>query len=552
MTSVKLTGSFVSIDQSNINTNKTSVQQLVDIVQTDISSVTQSTRKSYEVFTSGGVNQEAITSSLFQTVYDQEFNLGTSNPLFDISIGSFLEKTVSSGNTVLDVNGLTPTQDGGGKLIFTNSEKTPMMREKVNVYRQFAQNLLGNADSSFFLPHDATSEDTLTTNPDNFLTRNKKIRGAIFICFRRLFTRDNIKKGTVGLRLFKKSNRLFSEFVSTTTTDRVVGSQTTNIDTEITQTLSGSDTQIITDVLSATNLTVSPVAGEVSTLTDPSGNKVGVIFYDSGIVVLDVERVFDSEQYIRGEINSTRQTTKTFDANGPFAIWGRKSGENAGAERWYYPVYTANDSASSRIEISSFTPVDTSDVSESSTVSWWYHNSGDNQINSVNGSTTRPASGLYPVWSSMTSTQRTNYYLQSGITSFEYSNGKTLHNGKLYPSLWVSGTVDGVLDHICNTRFGRGNISAITFRNETVINSSLIFCRAAPSQLNYSTNPTFTNSDGEIVTVDRDDPNSNSFCFITTVGLYDASGDLLAVAKTSRPIEKNPETDLSIRIRLDY
>ena len=43
-----------------------------------------------------------------------------------------------------------------------------------------------------------------------------------------------------------------------------------------------------------------------------------------------------------------------------------------------------------------------------------------------------------------------------------------------------------------------------------------------------------------------------SFSFITTVGLYDANDNLLAVAKLSRPIEKNDEKDLTVRVRLDF
>ena len=80
-----LTGSFITIDESNKNTSKSSIQQLVDIVQSDIASVSGTTRKSYEVFASGGLNLSSIKSSLYQTVFDQDFTLGTSNPLFDIS-----------------------------------------------------------------------------------------------------------------------------------------------------------------------------------------------------------------------------------------------------------------------------------------------------------------------------------------------------------------------------------------------------------------------------------------------------------------------------------
>ena len=42
------------------------------------------------------------------------------------------------------------------------------------------------------------------------------------------------------------------------------------------------------------------------------------------------------------------------------------------------------------------------------------------------------------------------------------------------------------------------------------------------------------------------------YSFITTVGLYDAADNLLAVAKTSRPIENTHQTDLTFRIRLDF
>ena len=36
-----------------------------------------------------------------------------------------------------------------------------------------------------------------------------------------------------------------------------------------------------------------------------------------------------------------------------------------------------------------------------------------------------------------------------------------------------------------------------------------------------------------------------SFAFVTTVGLYDANEELLAVAKLSRPVEKNVEKGLN-------
>ena len=43
-----------------------------------------------------------------------------------------------------------------------------------------------------------------------------------------------------------------------------------------------------------------------------------------------------------------------------------------------------------------------------------------------------------------------------------------------------------------------------------------------------------------------------AFTFVTTIGLYDDNENLLAVAKLSRPVEKNDEKDLTFRIRIDY
>ena len=49
-----------------------------------------------------------------------------------------------------------------------------------------------------------------------------------------------------------------------------------------------------------------------------------------------------------------------------------------------------------------------------------------------------------------------------------------------------------------------------------------------------------------------DKNSTESFSFVTTVGLYDANEKLLAVAKLSRPVEKNDEKDLTFRVRLDF
>ena len=74
-------GSFKKISPEDIKTTKSVLNQLVDAIQEDVSG--SSTRRAYQVFVTGGVGP-GVTSSLFQTVYDQDFTLQTSNPMFDI------------------------------------------------------------------------------------------------------------------------------------------------------------------------------------------------------------------------------------------------------------------------------------------------------------------------------------------------------------------------------------------------------------------------------------------------------------------------------------
>jgi hypothetical protein len=121
------------------------------------------------------------------------------------------------------------------------------------------------------------------------------------------------------------------------------------------------------------------------------------------------------------------------------------------------------------------------------------------------------------------------------------------------PDLLVSASIDDIVDHVCSVRFATGSSTGITFQNVTTINSTLVFCRASADEFNYSANPTFTDADSRIVVIDQgQEDTQQSFTYITSVGLYDANDNLLAVGKLSRPIEKSPERDLTLRVRLDF
>ena len=67
--------------------------------------------------------------------------------------------------------------------------------------------------------------------------------------------------------------------------------------------------------------------------------------------------------------------------------------------------------------------------------------------------------------------------------------------------------------------------------------STYTFVRARNSELNYSENPSFiSGSTGEVL---YSQFINNPQTYITTIGLYNDSNELLAVAKLSRPLLKD-------------
>lgn len=87
-------------------------------------------------------------------------------------------------------------------------------------------------------------------------------------------------------------------------------------------------------------------------------------------------------------------------------------------------------------------------------------------------------------------------------------------------------------------------------RSAETISSTHYFVRLRNKEFNYSNNPTFFNADTGVLTQStfRDDPR----VYITTVGLYNDSNELLAVAKLSKPVRKSFDEELLLRVRLDF
>lgn len=138
-------------------------------------------------------------------------------------------------------------------------------------------------------------------------------------------------------------------------------------------------------------------------------------------------------------------------------------------------------------------------------------------------------------------------YYQAGIValasgSFDAAVIDT--DGNDIENAMVSSSINKIADGI------RNRIQTLSFNNTTELNSSIYFCRANHNEFNYSSNPTYLNN-GKIV-VKNDDIMTPPRSYVTTVGLYSADNELLAVAKLSEPLKKTPENEVTLRVRLDY
>lgn len=444
---------FKEISAADVKTSRSVLNQLVDVIQEDISG--SATRRTYQMWVTGGIGP-GVTSSLYQTVYDQDFSLQTANPILDMTCGLWV-----SGSTVLSCSsGL----DANGKMLFPSSSL--MMREKIDIYKQYAASLLGNADAAFATPFGSSTATDLAD-------------AVVFLSFKRLFTRDKIKRETFALKMYASASE--TQFPDCGQEQYLLPSAQSGADApalsianswwgspNLNKTSTGS-VKIYTDFGSSANRRRT-FGGEVGDLVDSSDTtkKIGLVFYDAGTIVLNVARAINAAQYASGTIDGMTATAGATNANVP---------------------------------------------------------RGKMVLGHGNGTMTR--------WSA--------------------DDANLGSKAQFVPDLFTSGSIDDIVKHFATARFSSGSLTATTFQNNTNINSTLIFCRATADEFNYSSNPTYTDTNNRIRVIDEGQEDvQRSFSFITTVGLYDVNDNLLAVAKLSRPIEKNDEKDLTVRVRLDF
>jgi hypothetical protein len=117
------------------------------------------------------------------------------------------------------------------------------------------------------------------------------------------------------------------------------------------------------------------------------------------------------------------------------------------------------------------------------------------------------------------------------------AGGLTFENG-------ITGsTIGTIADRVRNRMYN------VSFNNTTELNSTIYFCRIDSGEFNYSSNPTYLSASQMVV---KQVPSDPPVAYFTTIGLYSADNELLAVAKLSEPFRKDPSTSQTFRVRLDY
>ena len=91
---------------------------------------------------------------------------------------------------------------------------------------------------------------------------------------------------------------------------------------------------------------------------------------------------------------------------------------------------------------------------------------------------------------------------------------------------------------------------SFTVNSQETLTSDYVFVRARNSEFNYSENPSFiSGSTGEVI---YDNFINAPQVYLTTVGMYNDSNELVAVAKMSRPLLKDFTKEALIRVKLDF
>ena len=226
---------------------------------------------------------------------------------------------------------------------------------------------------------------------------------------------------------------------------------------------------------------------------------------------------------------------------------GSKSGDAAGSGRSGKKLHLTDDSATvaavatpggPRHNIVSGTLGSPVVAASTKTYGWFYPEmgimlfSGTMLSSSIPGP--RGAEGVVPVWSNV----------HTGITTAAYT-------GSIGFAPNVSSTTNGKNAlRFVNCMKAMAGSTNLRLRSEEDQTQENYFCRIKAEEYNFSANPTFVS--GSKNKIRAADMHGNPQTFITGVGLYNSSGQLLAIAKLSSPLKKNFASEATIKVKLTY
>ena len=469
-------------------------------------------------------NIQDFTHGMFQSVYDYPYLSSSANHIFDASFGFHSTSSIYTAAT---------------------SQKS----KKNNVYNQMAQVLMG---------YDLNGNIQRFDEDGDLASGGTKIDEAIFLPFSRLLVKDEIKKGSFQLELgvnsahdqagavFGKSIKISDAGAAASYKVNSPAGEYGILVAETTDDGAGALTNGLIDG--------ETIAANAVTSTKPA---VGLLFYQAGIAVLS-DKIFRSDHAtvtIKGTNSPTATDNLTIiSADGTSATFtSHASTTNA----------TLFSRGGSKHGIDNLkTSIEASTIASKVIVSDIQTVTGTNGGGSAGGfmiTITQNTKGTTGNKAVTVNQGLSAYHINSGAggASGTFAGGSA--SGGLLNSTASVPQMNSSLQDF-ETMFKSSEISSsanalrnriynMQFNNTIELNSSVYFCRVKHNEFNYSSNPTYlTGSQIRVKNESTDIPIS----YITSIGLYSADNELLAVGKFSEPIRKDNNIELTFRARLDY
>ena len=516
---------FKTFLNDDVVTSRTLLHEAIPITGSLVVSLPEG---SYTDPSSPASNVKTYPHGMFQSVYDYPYASSSANHIFDVTVGLHTDSNNYAANS------------------------DPWAAKKKNIYMQMAQVLVG---------HDSTGKIMKFDQDGDFAAGGVKYNDVLFLNIARLISKDEIRKGSFELKLgggqpiIAQDDGAGANTRAATKYDQFAGgSSLPEIYVKVSDEGAETDYRVNSPAgeygilkltgmryyehgvgIQATELTEEQILLKYSSSGNAGGSevnpdaiRVGLIYYQAGIVVLD-RSLFAIGAQAQDDggvgINFTEfpiidPTTgvlpydmalpEMLDAVVP--VIGDNFYDNEGA------YYTANAGrAGLHWSVDDRAMIDWASLGPNAYVA------GTDA--GMNAALTGPVDWTAP------------------------AAGDNAAFGDVDQAL-----IGGSIDQICTGL--RGRIIDLSFNNTTELNSTIYFCRVNHNDFNYSSNPTYLGS--------SDDENDNSkirvkkssldapVSYVTTIGLYSADNELLAVAKLSEPLRKDPTNEMTLRVRLDY